>query len=512
MGKDEKIPFLYVNQTHLSTNDLFDRICQLGKAVGIGLDNTKKLKWDDWLGDNEDFKKEYPIGDKMEGGGISYSNISKIYKDTISPLIQRLAQNKDPEIQDRHLRKYIRQFEKYLRALYAYRPDLYIEGSIRLERDYNISNKDAYEETEKKVPAVETTKESFDEANETVTNSPSDIKSSSESEKLVWYVYFLHFVKKGQKKEIPKIARTVLTAYDNNKAELKNLVDEVSKNYAGKWAKLAHPKLYSFDLWWPSEDDKQRHLHFKVEFGAGDRILFGSYTTYDSHSIHSGKLLFERISSKRQLQEQITPLAISHVENLGDFEQIDENIIEYLSLSKDNHINTPEPLGNIKLLQDWVDDINPFNSPEKRFFDPLPPRLFIASPKTSLSGEERKHEEFVEKIYSDIENKFGKDLEVRLRKHDMEAEELASYDNLKYLEKTKFFILVLNSTNQASFSLVQLGWAMAHCKHCMVVFNPNNVSSRFSKAKNVGFVPREYNDPENEYNEIIKDILDFIQP
>ena len=119
MGKDEKIPFLYVNQTHLSTNDLFDRICQLGKAVGIGLDNTKKLKWDDWLGDNEDFKKEYPIGDKMEGGGISYSNISKIYKDTISPLIQRLAQNKDPEIQDRHLRKYIRQFEKYLRALYA---------------------------------------------------------------------------------------------------------------------------------------------------------------------------------------------------------------------------------------------------------------------------------------------------------------------------------------------------------------------------------------------------------
>ncbi|MEQ9007029.1 MAG: hypothetical protein RLP12_04030, partial [Ekhidna sp.] len=145
-------------------------------------------------------------------------------------------------------------------------------------------------------------------------------------------------------------------------------------------------------------------------------------------------------------------------------------------------------------------------------FDPLPPRLFIASPKTSLSGEERKHEEFVEKIYSDIENKFGKDLEVRLRKHDMEAEELASYDNLKYLEKTKFFILVLNSTNQASFSLVQLGWAMAHCKHCMVVFNPNNVSSRFSKAKNVGFVPREYNDPENEYNEIIKDILDFIQP
>ena len=49
---------------------------------------------------------------------------------------------------------------------------------------------------------------------------------------------------------------------------------------------------------------------------------------------------------------------------------------------------------------------------------------------------------------------------------------------IQRLQTTRFFILIYTRSEKASFSLVELGWALAHAKVIMIFYEKHSVSER----------------------------------
>ena len=501
---------LYIDLSHHSIDDLMRRIIELEPMVTNGNKRIKKREWDEMLDKNPELEEDKVVADGTTGGGIRHSAIHSLKNGILYEIEyyeERLksVQNSDfkrkTNLDRDGLRQLIRKADKFLFALYTWKPELDVTEIMTGQEASKIS-KESEIIGDEEVAVVE-------EAGDTASLDEELKKSKT----LVWYLYFLHFVEDGRGRKKPKIARTNLFVYPDGSVKLKNLKkDSNSRNYEGNWEQLDGCKVYSFNLCQPSEKVKERHLHFKVKFPNGrKRILFGSYTTYDTDDVYSGSLLFERIDEKSVLNGDIKPpLAISYDENPKEFKEFNKYVIEYLSLARDNHLFTDGPLGNFKELKRWMETENPFSLSERRFFDYPIPRLFIACPQTSLRADDDEHEKFVNKLASDLKTQFKDVLEITIKQKKDENGEMSSRENLKYLQRTKYFILILNDVDKATFSMVQLGWAMAHCKNILVFYKPETVSSRFIDTKRLGFSKHPYNDTNDGYNEVLKIILDFI--
>lgn len=512
-GKHRKIlemsTNLYTNLNEGTLEDLMKRCIELEPFVTNGYHKINKVDWDNMLKANLELEEGENAEDGIEGGGIRHSIMHK-FCEKLTFQVEFFEKENKINQNKAGLRLVARKAEKFLSVLYIWKPELDVNG-LTISRSIS----ETPEASEGLVVADKIVK---------IKNTNEASSLGEELKKagcLVWYLYFLHFVDDGHDRKKPKIARTNLRVFhDGNnerinrgKVTLENLKeDSNSRNYEGEWEQLADCKVYIFNLWQPSEDEKERHLHFKVKFPNGrKRILFGSYSTYDTDDLYSGSLVFERIDEKGVLTDNIKPpLAISYDENPKDFEEIDESVIEYLSLARDNHLFTDGPLGSFNELKKWVETENPFSLCERRFFDYSKPRLFIACPQTSLKETDDRHKNLIEKLEKDLREKYESNLDITVKNQKGVSGELSSFENLKYLQRTKYFILILDEVKKATFSLVQLGWAMAYCKHILVFYKDNTVSSRFIADKDAIFKKRSYNDTEEGYNEMMIKILDFI--
>ena len=85
-----------------------------------------------------------------------------------------------------------------------------------------------------------------------------------------------------------------------------------------------------------------------------------------------------------------------------------------------------------------------------------------------------------------------------------------SFESFRTLQKTTFFVLILGDFNKASFSLVQFGWALAHCKHLMIVYKKENVSNRFEAVEKMRVEKKAYKNINKEFDDIFIAIRRFV--
>ena len=61
-------------------------------------------------------------------------------------------------------------------------------------------------------------------------------------------------------------------------------------------------------------------------------------------------------------------------------------------------------------------------------------------------------------------------------------------DALQDLRKTRFFVLIYTKTDIGSYSLVQLGWALAHCKVVLVFYEEGSISEHVKSIPERAFM------------------------
>ena len=299
-----------------------------------------------------------------------------------------------------------------------------------------------------------------------------------------WFFYFLSVAERKSKHL--KIARALLETSIGNVAELENVVDGFSKDYSGTYEIIkGNRKVIYFDL----KDDPvntTRELHIKaVYMNPNDEIMLGTYTTYDEQFVYSGLIVLHQITNEKFSEDEMKPILCSYRLNSKAFIAIPEAIKQYLSLKKRNYRSVPRTVPSLDELQVYLDEYVPLKNKKNRFLELEIPRVYLATPQGSSkqngSSEKVGQPQNVDKLILEIEGALKNEKVQLISKQtnsNMPASDLKSIDSLKLLKRTRFFILVITNVNKASYSLVQLGWALAHCKYIMLIYNDLYVSDR----------------------------------
>lgn len=283
-----------------------------------------------------------------------------------------------------------------------------------------------------------------------------------------YYLYFMYFV--GNKE--PQLGRAIIEIEDNFFAKCDNLAS--GRTYRGKFGR--HTGHYVFEL--KAVGPESSSLHIKVGYfkPEDDKILVGAYITFEEGHVVTGSLVLEHCDD-----EKAKPMALSWFNHSEAFSKVDKSIKRYLSVRKLSYHKAPNNKTTTDLLDEFIFDYT--EDWTNRFFELDKPVTFIAFQINSVSSELAKNDihDMVEKVVA-LKREYSDSIEF-----EFFDSRLASPDNkgfylqrsLKILTRTRLFVIILTETNQHSLSLVQLGWAIAHCKKVIVLYKEGSVSETF---------------------------------
>jgi hypothetical protein len=279
-----------------------------------------------------------------------------------------------------------------------------------------------------------------------------------------FYLYFMYFDRYFAE---PQLGRAVLEIVDYNKAKCDNL--STGKTYDGHFHSLAGH--YIFEL--TSADDIGLHIkagHFKPE---KDEIFLGAYITYEDEHIVTGSVVLEKCD-----EAEPVPIALSWFNNSVEFNGVHESIKRFLSIRKHCYQKIPNKITSKIDLSKFLNHYN--EDWTNRFFELKKPTMFVALHTNSIQMGDNFHEiENIAKKISDLKEEYKHGIEVNYFDGSSPSPNGES-DNLllsmRLLTRTRLFVIILNETTQHSFALVQLGWAIAHCKQVLVIYKEGCVS------------------------------------
>ena len=286
-----------------------------------------------------------------------------------------------------------------------------------------------------------------------------------------WYAYFFYNFAEDQ----ARLGRAVLSIDGDGHVKLENVKDNVSTNYEGTF-ELVGDYVAFYDLEGNREGAK---IHIKILTGEKPReISIGTYTSFERQQVTSGAIVFEHKTDEREI---LTPGAFTYSKD-PEFKNIPEEIRKFLSLKSLNHIKVPQNIYSYIGLQEFNVNYPRRRNKRKLFFDVDEPILFLSSPSYSLQPE--KHEQksaVLNDIISKLRKNLGRDnipiqihypgsYDVNRGRRRLNSAKKAILDNFEMLKRTKFFVLIYDS-NAVSTSLIELGWALAHCPVVLIFYN-----------------------------------------
>lgn len=281
-----------------------------------------------------------------------------------------------------------------------------------------------------------------------------------------YYVYFLYLDSKE-----PQIGRGVLIINPKKSISDKNVVfqnvpDGKSSNYKGSSQQFQDRVLF-LSL---QANDSERNLHIELTYKKPSQdILLGSYSTFENNHIVRGSLVLQLIKKDNQNLIKPLPTLSSFRKNSKEFFKIHKVIRRYLSLQLYNYHKTPEITPTLKGLSEFFMEHNYNEKAYQRFLEIKKPILFISSPNTSLNNEKAKiHEQSIQYITEELK-KIRQDIKI-------ESLHKGQTKTLEILRNTRYFVLVIDEVEKASFSLVQLGWALFFCKYIILFYRTGTIS------------------------------------
>lgn len=330
-------------------------------------------------------------------------------------------------------------------------------------------------------PKIEKLNRFLDYADEFITTKKV-VETSKVSQTGYWYMYFLETgsVKQGY----PKLGRALLCMNDNHVVMKTPDKDPHTEDYQGTYSAI-NPNVSFFDLETFETDATRKKkikkkLHIKVFHGKiTDTIILGSYNTFDK-KIYTGALVLERLEvsgsdTSKVLKELEKGVAFFSAKlNPDEFFSIDTSIREYLSLKKKNINKVPtRVIENIEGLKSFItmhQNLSEDKSKiENRFLELEKPFVFLASPQTSIKDKKRreKHNALLDEIEKRLKEDFPEHI-IHIE-GSSRASETEPLRTLRILEKTRYFILLLPKTEELSFAVLQLGWALKVSKNILLI-------------------------------------------
>jgi hypothetical protein len=304
-------------------------------------------------------------------------------------------------------------------------------------------------------------------------------ETSSELTGKVFQAYFLN-IKNGITKNA-ELGRAIFKTTKGLFAEFIFSDNYTETTYYGVYEFLKGSQTIVFDL---STIDDTRHVHLKLRYTSPqDEIMLGLCLIYDQRNISSIRILLKQIKDSEEPEK---PALLSYKEKEDQFKNIDSTILAFLSIKKNNFQTIPSDDGrtinSLRILQTHVNKYSPFDNKENSFLDFPKPILFVATPKSSNN----EHFKSVTEIITKLKSKYKNHLNIQNREPD---KKLPPIDSLKIIRKTRIFVFIFTEkVEKASYSLVQLGWALAHCKQIILIYNRDVISNRFYKIKDSKFV------------------------
>ena len=308
---------------------------------------------------------------------------------------------------------------------------------------------------------------------------------------LICYAYFLYYPSGRNHEALLGCAN--LSVGKNNIAEFKNTGLTGSVNYQGPaqpYLDMDHG-IIIFDL----ESDKHgRKLHIKAFCEEKEQqVMLAMFTTYEDNRVQSGTILLFNPNAKvdgdtktLKLLEEMTrdisgvPGCYNFLSKSDEFKKIPPVIRDFFRLRNNNYHRVFKEVDTLLKLEEKINAYEPHEHKNTWFLEKEKPEIFIASP---ILGSPNDNDSLFKTIVDDLNNEpnFAERLYINYSDKDSGYNKdggMEPIKNLEYLKSVRVFILFLEEMQQASFSLVQLGWALSYSKQVILVYKKDCISER----------------------------------
>ena len=292
-----------------------------------------------------------------------------------------------------------------------------------------------------------------------------------------WNVYFHS---KSPHKS-PAIGHAILEVNENSQnATIYNTNSDGRENFSGR-VEVSDNNIKNFILKSDADGEYLFIKKYRAKHTLSDKVALGCYTTYENNNLVVGVLVFSTIDPDDSPDDQVK-LGRVLVNNCACVDKqnctcpwysLDQNIRRYLSVRSRNFLPIPSSLHTIKSLSDHLDIVS---SPGRysRFFQVgRKPRVFVSSNTAFRNGNAA----FLEEALRFMKVNIGDDYVFEIREEG-KREGFNSSRALKQIAESDLFVLFYSKVDRASFSLIELGWALAHTKKCLVVCERNAMDFR----------------------------------
>lgn len=311
-----------------------------------------------------------------------------------------------------------------------------------------------------------------------------------------WNVYFFYNIS-----ATPKIGKSCIILINKTNAELQNVPDEVSEQYSGIYRKEAGILCFDFVAL-----NSKKSLHIKTYLiKNNDEILLGSYVTTDVGRIIHGSIVLMSTESPQQS-------ALISKENDEELKLLPNAIINYLSVKWRNYHKVPYPYNTLSGLEEFVRKYQ--EKWARRFIEREKTDVYFAIPGMAISNEDgSKYRVILKKILEDLKNSYELTHAFNFMiSRDKRKDSPSAKPNLGVVSNSSIFFLIYMHGTKASFSLVQLGWAMAHCKLVVVFYEENSLSKTILRLASDTMVFHSFVDISSEsvWDEIKLNIMGYL--
>lgn len=295
------------------------------------------------------------------------------------------------------------------------------------------------------------------------------LKSASFTNKR-FFVYFMYL---GQSSLEPALGRSLLIFGDGNHVELENAREKTGDfSYPiGKYKRYANHIYINLTGERPAQ---HRELHIKAGLrSANQELAVGSYSTLEYGEIVTGSLIITKTDN------QAKPKVISPFQDLSKVRPtVRPAIWDYLCLKSQNYAKVPREITGIDSLRAHIDKNAAIELTNRRFLENGLPTAFISAPHYSAnSNDQQSFTNALHNVQLELkQSRIGSKVNVVTHFDSKSAQRQRSIEILKGLKRVRFFILFLGTTERLSFSLVELGWALAYVKYCIVYYPDGQIS------------------------------------
>ncbi|MEO0899021.1 MAG: hypothetical protein AAFY71_21595 [Bacteroidota bacterium] len=287
------------------------------------------------------------------------------------------------------------------------------------------------------------------------------------------------FRKRRKSVRIWGIGKAILTIHAKDNVFIENFKMEGEDNvettdYYGR-VSLEDNEVLGF---WFKTETEEKNLHIKVFVNKGGvyRMAVGIYVNRDHQgNIVAGTIILEKITAGQvengvKAEPKFFPTGSEHYQSIPD------PIRDYLRDRQYNHLKVPSGITNQVELFEWLESKRASNIRVPDRYHNFEYDVFIASPITSLSEEEReKQRDWLLKIetalkeYRGFKNIFCANLRRTNKSNRWDPQKISSRGVLNEIPRSRYFMLVFVEPVISS-SLIETGWALGSRKPTVVFY------------------------------------------